>query len=320
MRLGLLVIIGASLTACAKSEAGDLSGSRISSALQDKGKAFPATLDDTSLFLDNQGKVPVTALTPYEVRVPLWSDGAHKQRYIFVPPNETVKVNPTTFELDFPVGTTLVKYFAAANPADASVETRVITKKDDGQWHFATYVWDAAKGSAALNKNPRKVPGPDGDYRIPSEAECKTCHANGTKPLGFTLAQVKDIEKLVETVKFDQPLEVLRAAPHLDDVGDEALPLMTRARTYMSVNCSPCHNPDGPDKANKMDFRLGVSEADTHVVSEGKLVPGDRANSILWQKISAQDKDRMPPVSLRADPTAVDLLGKAIDQWPTSPP
>ncbi len=311
------------LGACNTQKAGESPTSAISAALVSKDDKLPKRLKNTKLFQDGDPLRPMPGVLPYDVKLPLWSDGARKRRYAFIPPGKTVTLDPATGALDFPVGATFIKHFTTGNDPELPIETRLITRKDDGHWSFVTYVWND-DGTTEANERPHKVTKGGAEYRIPSEQECKLCHGDstgGTKILGFSLKQLnfapKDQEnQLVAMVKgglFSGNAEDLTRFKALDDPADTSLSVNARTRAYMDVNCGTCHNPTGPDKANAMDMRLDA--ADTRLLTEGKIVPGSPADSILFQKTSSE-MDRMPLISLRVDAQGVDLFKQFIEQWP----
>ena len=71
---------------------------------------FPRLLSQTGAFADTTNLVPAAALTPYDLIVPFWSDGAEKSRWISVPSGERIKF-AVTGEWVFPKGTVFVKHF-----------------------------------------------------------------------------------------------------------------------------------------------------------------------------------------------------------------
>src|SRR5207237_3339160 len=82
---------------------------------------FPRTLSASGLFRSVKGHVMEPALIPYSVNAPLWSDGAHKERWIALPGSDAkIEVTPTR-GWNFPDGAVLVKSFALegeeGNPA-----------------------------------------------------------------------------------------------------------------------------------------------------------------------------------------------------------
>src|SRR5690606_14517263 len=52
---------------------------------QTSPNVFPRKLSETGLFLAVRDHVVDPALVPYSVNAPLWSDGAHKERFIALP-------------------------------------------------------------------------------------------------------------------------------------------------------------------------------------------------------------------------------------------
>jgi hypothetical protein len=285
-------------------------------------QTWPATLAETGLFAPaspGAAPAPIAAFVAYDVAVPLWSDGARKSRYVYVPKGGVITYDDELGMLILPPGALLIKHFAVDDELGTPIETRVIARKTDGELAYATYVWDDA-GNATLNERPHKVTRAGAEFRIPSEKECKTCHTGSA--LGFVTHQLdmptadggNQLEMLSTKLSFNVGLDMLLAHPlHLTPPGDATQPVAARARTYVGVNCSPCHNPAGPEKANLLDFRLVATE--TNAVAAGKVVPRDPDTSILWQKISGTT-ERMPPVSLRADPVALDVLRQWITEWP----
>lgn len=317
---GLLLTTLGLGAACNSGDSGESDASKIQGALLSKEKKFPSTLAETSVFYDGNPDKPAFGVTKYEVKVPLWSDGARKTRYIFVPPGSKIKHNVASGKFEYPVGTTFVKHFTTETDPQLPVETRVITLKDDNQWHFITYAW-GDDGSTEGNVRPRKVTKGDKEYRLPSEQECKMCHGDPGTILGFNLRQLNfevsegqnQIATLTKAALFESPVDDLTKVKALDDPKDTNLSINARARAYMDVNCSTCHHPGGPETANKLDMRLDA--IDTKLRSEGKIVPGNLAESILWKMISSET-ERMPLISLRPDPLGIDVLKQMIEQWP----
>ena len=84
----------------------------------------------------------------------------------------------------------------------------------------------------------------------------------------------------------------------------------------LSDNCLQCHGPDA--KSREADLRLDEEAS----VKEGRdtgttIVPGKRAESLLWQRITATGEDeRMPPASTKRSLTKrqIELLGRWIDE------
>jgi hypothetical protein len=117
----------------------------------------------------------------YIPRFPLWSDGATKDRYIFLPENSFIDTSNVD-RWKFPVGTKLWKTFSIDG---LRVETRTLEKVSDGTglaaWKTRVYLWsedqrNAVSWSAEQEQNGVKdVNGTLHD--VPSSADCASCHA-----------------------------------------------------------------------------------------------------------------------------------------------
>ena len=178
---------------CQLAKDDELPAYQIMKAFSGPENTFPETLDQTYLFARSDKTEPRFGLISFEVNSPLWTDGAKKKRWIFIPPDEQVTLDPATGkDLVYPVGTLLVKHFSTES--GEPVETRVYAKKADLRWYFGTYLWEQGKDApAVLSRNPRTVEKEGTQYRIPSEKECQMCHNIQFKPepvLGFAGSQL----------------------------------------------------------------------------------------------------------------------------------
>lgn len=323
LKKALIFTIAAALPSCKGSDSSrnsDSDATKIQRALLTNEEGFPPTLAETNVFYEGNPEKPAMGVSKFEVKVPLWSDGARKSRYIFVPPGTKLKHDASSGKFEYPVGTTFVKHFTTETDPQLPVETRMMTLKDNHKWSFSTYVWED-DGSTKLNIRPRKITKGGKEYRIPSEQECKMCHGESGDILGFNLRQINfdlggtqnQLVTLSKLALFESPVNVLTKVKSLDDPKDINLSINARVRAYMDVNCSTCHYPGGPEKANKIDLRLDA--IDTRLRSEGKVLPGKLTESILWKVVSSET-ERMPLISLRTDPLGLEIIKQMIEQWP----
>jgi len=151
--------------------------------------AFPRKLTDSGLFDSVKDHRVYPSLIPYSVIAELWSDGAHKERFLALPAGETIQ--PVRNRgWNFPDRTVLVKSFALelveGDPKTRKwIETRFLTRQA-GEWYGYSYVWNDAGTDATLVD----ARGLDRDYVIrtangertqrwhyPSRAECMVCHS-----------------------------------------------------------------------------------------------------------------------------------------------
>lgn len=305
-------------------------------------RTFPTRLSQTGLFTDTAALAPSPALLPYDVTVPLWSDGAEKHRWLFVPPGETVAYHPTD-AWQFPVGTVAVKHFelrAAPDQPARRLETRVMIHERRG-WAGYAYRWNDAQTDAELVTTPsvdeHPLPGaPAGEavrWYQPAGADCLRCHTPGYgQALGLRTRQLAGMPRgrtLIETLVRQgqltgapEDLATLAAHPRLDD---ESAPASDRARAYLDVNCAPCHHPGGPAPGG-FDLRIDTPLDDAAIVrmppeerlgiqGELRFAPGDHAHSSLWLRMGIRgQRGQMPPLaSLRVDEDGRSLVARFID-------
>jgi uncharacterized repeat protein (TIGR03806 family) len=164
---------------------------------QEANADFPRRLSETGLFRDVASHTMQPSLIPYGVNAPLWSDGAHKTRYLALPRADS-KIDMTASRAwVFPDKTVLVKSFAIEEfqGVEASrrwIETRLLTRQA-GEWVGYSYRWNDAGTDATLvdregldqaftintPQGPRTLA-----WRYPGRAECMVCH---TRAFGFVL-------------------------------------------------------------------------------------------------------------------------------------
>ena len=98
-----------------------------------------------------------------------------------------------------------------------------------------------------------------------------------------------------------------------------------RARTYLDVNCSQCHQPGGATSVN-IDLRRSVSDAGLNaigvppqagtlgVAGANIITAGEKETSTLWLRMQRLDSERMPPLSSHVvDEVGLDVVGQWID-------
>ena len=160
---------------------------------------FPRKLSESGLFAEVASHAMQPGVIPYSVNSPLWSDGAHKERFIAIPHKEgaDMRVGYTRKGgWNFPDETVLVKSFALeTTPGDPAsrrwIETRLFTRQQ-GEWAGYSYVWNEEQTDAELVPaegldreyevhGPRSREHPDGIvrqvWRYPSRTECMVCHS-----------------------------------------------------------------------------------------------------------------------------------------------
>ncbi|MEY2630672.1 MAG: hypothetical protein RLZZ469_1569, partial [Bacteroidota bacterium] len=133
---------------------------------------------------DLKNLTPSLNVIPYEPASILFSDYAHKKRFVWMPEGTKATFNGDDKILELPVGAAIIKnfYYDKIQPTDTPliIETRIMIRKVDG-WIFADYVWNANQTEAFLDLNGsyKQLTFKDDNnvvrnvnYRIPSEAQC----------------------------------------------------------------------------------------------------------------------------------------------------
>jgi len=253
----------------------------------------PQTLAAYRFFRDAGAREPNGRVLRYELNTALYSDGALKFRYVYVPEGQQARYSADDV-FEFPVGTVLIKTFAFAadmsRPADnvRFLETRLLIRRESG-WIALPYVWNEAQTEARLSVIGATVPveftSEAGeaialDWAVPNVNECAGCHAreggNVVLPIGPSARNLNQLH--LTTGAIPPTMEtMLRAqlaawvdrgildrapsdAPRVPNESDAHAPLDLRARAYLDVNCAHCHNPAGPAHTSGLDLRWSQSD------------------------------------------------------------
>ncbi len=311
----------------------------------------PMLLSETHCVDMTDPTKPAPGLIPYDVTSPLWSDGAVKERFVFIPAGSTIHVKSCTTEpdtcmppemggsgtdeghWDMPVGTVLVKNFSVGGKR---IETRLLMQRNATTWKGFSYEWndegtDATRLSAELDKDLGTQV-----WHYPSSSQCLECHTKGAgrslgpstpqmnKDFAYADGTMNQIEKFASLGLFDTAPAMIAGFP--DPYG--TAPLEERVRSYFQTNCSICHRPGGT--LSDIDFRFTTPYADMDLecaaIARGtgdpllpqvRLVPGSPEESSLSFRMHDVTTYRMPRIGSRVvDMDAVQM----VDDWITAMP
>ena len=307
----------------------------------------PALLSETGLYEASRPGAIARGVRQFSPQYPLWSDGAAKARWVYLPAGTTID---TTNNADwvFPVGTKFWKEFTFNG---RKVETRLIWRAGVDHWIFATYAWneeqtdavlapfDGITGAAALTGGKR--------HNIPGQIDCQACH--GTKqpgPLGFNALQLST-DRDPDAIHGEPLAPGMMTAATLEEEGllSPARPELVTApprinarspRTravlgYLAANCGTCHNPAGETSFTGPSLKHSdIGDGDDVVArmlqyATSWQVPGQPegasrmlnalepdASAILARMRSRRPSSQMPPLATQLrDEKAI----AAIEEW-----
>lgn len=300
------------------------------------------------LYADSNCEVLAEGVMSFSPQYPLWSDAVSKERYVYLPPGETIDVrDPDAWA--FPVGTRFWKHFQTED--GRRLETRVLEKTADlnGEpgWAFETYVWNEAGDDVTrVTEGLRDVLGTQHD--IPEEDDCSECHSGGDNDWEASLGQgeLLDLALGFGAIQLnhggsDTTLESLTADGWLSgtvSVTDAVIPGDATARAalgYLHANCGSCHGGGKPAKELTMSVPVATSRVEDTPTYQGnvdeatdpnsratgleempaiRIVPGDPDNSALvWRMMQrTRDDAPMPPV---ATDVVDDAGANAVAAW-----
>jgi uncharacterized repeat protein (TIGR03806 family) len=317
---------------------------------------LPPTLSGTGLFASLAELTPRPGLIPYDVNVPLWSDGAAKRRWI-APGRGPISFAPTG-EWRFPAGTIFVKHFELATddrqpPTRRRLETRLLVVDGTGYGYGATYRWrpdgreadlltDGLREDIAIQTaRGRRTQ----TWYYPGRADCLACHTPAAglvlgvktrqlnRPFTYPANGVTDNQVrawnylgLFRPALDERHIDALERLAPLDDAHAS---LEERARSYLDANCAHCHRPGNVlraafDARFDTPLRPGLVGAptvsDSLGVHEPRLAaPGDPGRSMIYQRMRRGDAFRMPPLAVSvADEQALAVVERWIRSLPAA--
>jgi hypothetical protein len=288
----------------------------------------PELLSQTGLYDDIVAGSIAGDVQTFAPRFPLWSDGADKQRWVWLPACEPIDTSDMD-HWELPVGTRLWKQFTRDG---VRIETRLVTRTGPGatQWRLATYVWngdDAEHVTTGVDDALGTM------HDVPDEVQCTACHRQSWRVLGFSAIQLAH----------DGPGTTLQSL--LDDgalsdapVQPVAVPGDTVAQAALGMlhsNCGSCHSDDGVPFV-ELELRLRTTDTaveDTQAWQSAVGVPAlmfecdgcdliepgvpESSALVLRMLERGPDSEQMPPLATElVDETGIEALGAWILSMP----
>ena len=300
--------------------------------LDGKVSKYPRTLSEYGFFLDAGARQPDSRVIPYELNTALFSDGADKLRYIFLPDGAAMTDTGEGGLLDLPVGSAIIKTFAFG---EKYIETRLLLHREAG-WLALPYKWNEEQTEAklALVGARMDLTRPDGEtisYQIPNKNQCKNCHQlnDVVTPIGPKSRNLSRewLEARTAEGKINILPTVYDTVPHWETRAQNA-DTTALARGYLDVNCAHCHQPGGSASNSGLDLRweqqapyaVGIRKppvaagrgAGGHKVS---VAPGDPDASILVYRMSSTEPGVAMPELGRStnDREGIEVIRKWVE-------
>jgi hypothetical protein len=298
---------------------------------------FPTQLSQTCLYEDKLIVNSKDNVYEYSPKYPLWSDGAEKRRWIYLPPNKQIDTSNMS-SWNYPVGTKLWKEFVIQGK---KIETRLISKVREGfgpkSWEFATYKWNEEQTEAnIIFKGEDDVHGTP--LNIPNSNMCMRCHQGSADfVLGFDALQLSqpNSTQYLNLAKLKE--KNLLSNPPFAEVEIPGSAVDKAAIGYVHINCGTCHNPLGSaagvagmslrhnyNATTLEESNLYMSTVNKNGFGGLKIAsPQDLQNSRMILRMStrgaviAPAPTQMPPIATEI----VDPVGlKSIQDWILSLP
>lgn len=321
---------------------------------RDSGAGFPRRLSETGLFASTPHLETNPGVIRYDVNVPGWVDGARSHRWLALPGESAMRYSSPR-GWDLPEGAVVVQTLSmegtGGGGANRRIETRLLVR-EQGEYAGYSYRWNSEQTDAELvaaggfeetietydkaqNMRSRQ------SWRFPSRAECLMCHSRAANfVLGLSEAQMNrdfpegvgegkgnQIEWLVKSgCLTNAPVKPVDELARLIRPNDSTAPLEVRARSYLHVNCSPCHVEAGGGNAKmELGFATELSKArligarpqhDAFGITNAMLVaPGNPEASVVMRRLGRRGAGQMPPlVSRVVDEQALRLMRDWIGQ------
>lgn len=316
---------------------------------------FPRHLSETGLFASTVDHTPARGVIPYVINAAAWADGTTAERWLAIPGDGRIVSQEGRWKL--PEGSVLARTVSIVDVSGRSrrLETQIL-HLEESAWRPYTYVWndEQSDGELVSAEGMRRVvsladpASADGTrlwtYRIPARSECALCHnpwveaqttifgRQSASPLGFDRSQldrrmlgsaVNQLEHLAELGVLDRSEPGSGSTQPLADPYDEHADLGARARSYLHVNCSHCHQFNAGGSATIV-LGANVPLAETKTINERPtqgtfgnegariIAPGSPERSVLLYRLAKTGSGHMP----RAGSTLVDVAGvRLMTRW-----
>lgn len=292
---------------------------------------LPAHLSDSGLFAPGTQSLAPN-VRPYAPAFELWSDGAVKRRWIWLPPGAAIDSSDPD-DWQFPAGARLWKEFTRDG---VRVETRLLLKTGagEGDWVGAAYAW-AGDDAVLTAEGVKDALGTEHD--VPAAERCFGCHGGRkSRVLGFSAIQLANSAGPLTLA--DAAAAGMLSAPPQDALTLPGSLTDQKVLGLLHANCSHCHNQVRPagmgprcfDPQKEIDLALHAATLGdfgqtglARTVIGKSVKPGNAAGSKLFQLYTHRGPpglfgpSQMPPLATeKVDAASAQLLESWIGSLP----
>ncbi len=218
----------------------------------------PLLLSETGLYADVIAETLADGVRPFQPRYVLWSDGATKDRHIWLPPCEQID-NSDQDQWSFPIGTRVWKTFTRDG---IRIETRLIMRWGPGpkDYFFSVYLWrDDGTDADYVQYGVSNAKGTAHD--VPAIDNCEACHGHLPEPyLGVSAIMLTHQLPGVNITDLSNEGLLTVPAPAGFEIPGNAT--IREALGYVHANCSNCHNETADTVVFDTPFSLRTSVGD----------------------------------------------------------
>jgi uncharacterized repeat protein (TIGR03806 family) len=255
------------------------------------GASLPPTLAEYGFFANAPAQLPAARVTAYRLNTPLWSDGADKLRFVYLPAGSQAKADGENL-LQLPVGAALIKTFAFQDKGRRRlIETRVLLHRAEG-WVALPYLWNAEQTEARLALAGARLPvttpaGETINYRVPNKNQCKECHGlhGAVVPIGPKARNLSQdwLEQFAKAGLLDRVPKVSHPVPLWEDRA--TVPAADAARGYLDSNCAHCHQPGATASNSGLDLRWEQQDRQAIGIMKRPVAAGRGAGNLLYDVV-----------------------------------
>lgn len=248
----------------------------------------------------------------FEPQYPLYSDGAGKRRWIYLPPGSKIDSSDGDF-WKYPKGTILFKEFSMDGQV---IETRMIEKigsgNGDGNWRFSMFAYrkDEMDSDRLDTSDLHTKPDELADYKASLVADrynigsfntCTSCHSRtGDVVRGFGYLQLSNLTKTVNLDYIANKNWLTVVPTKFDEIPGNAI--QKQAVGYIQSNCATCHDGGGFGPGNFRHLSTSTNFTDEpfyattqEAIRSDWVIPGNAAGSKIVIRMHEQ---RMPKIPL----------------------